>query len=398
VRIGRDQDAIYSVRIPAGDADLLLGCDMVVAASNDALAKLNRDRSHAIINDYQSATSDFIFNKDYQFPADDMKQALVHEVGEEKASFVNATNIARQLLGDSIAGNLFLLGYAYQQGLVPVSAEAIEQAIELNNVAVDMNRQAFVWGRVAAAEPEFLERQLPDLEQEFQPLTDLDEIIQWRFDYLVQYQDKAYARRYTDLVEKVSGAEQALLQSGDKAELKLTEAVARSYFKLLAYKDEYEVARLYTQTDFRDQLRQHFSGDYKVNFQFAPPIFAKKDKTTGHLKKREFGPWVWPLLKVVARLKFLRKTPWDPLGRTAERKLDRELIADFETRVERVLQLLEPNNHALAVEIAALPQTVRGFGHIKERAAQQYRRRSDELMTTMANPEENVVRFVDRVA
>lgn len=398
VRIAKQQDAIYSVRVPAGDADVLLGCDLVVAASNESLAKLRRGRSHAVVNDYQSVTSDFIFNKDYQFPAEDMKAAIAAELEEREVLFTNATATARQLLGDSIAGNLFMLGLAYQKGLVPLSGEAIEQAIELNNVAVEMNQQAFTWGRVAVAHPNLLAERLKDELEEFTPLADLDEIIQWRVNFLNQYQDQAYADKYYDFVKRVRGAEENLLHSKDKTRLSLTEAVAKSYFKLLAYKDEYEVARLYTQGDFREQLRKTFSGDFKVSFQFAPPVLARKDPSTGHLRKREFGPWIWPLLHGVARLRFLRGTRLDPLGYTAERKLDRELIKQFETSIEQTLRVLHWDNHATAIEIAALPQRVRGFGHIKQQAARSYRQKLAELSASLTRNRAEVVKIIDRVA
>ncbi|MGQ9426971.1 indolepyruvate ferredoxin oxidoreductase family protein [Gilvimarinus sp. F26214L] len=396
VRIAKQQDDIYSVRVPAGDADLLLGCDLVVSASDESLAKLRKGRSYAVVNEYQSVTSDFIFEKDYQFPAEDMKAAIGAEVGDDHLSLTDATRIARQVLGDSIAGNLFLLGYAYQRGLIPLQAESIDAAIELNKVAIEMNRQAFLWGRVAAAQPQFLDQYLGG-EQEFTPLTDLDEIIEWRAKFLVDYQDQAYADKYRNFVARVRKTEEVALGTEDKASLKFTKAVAKSYFKLLAYKDEYEVARLYTQTDFRDQLRNRFSGKFKVSFQFAPPLLAKKDPHTGHLRKREFGPWVWPLLSAVARLKFLRGTRFDPLSYTAERRLDRELIASFEQSVEQLLPNINWDNHTTAVEVAKLPQSVRGYGHVKEKAAEGYRQQLAALMDRFANREQ-VVRIVDRVA
>jgi indolepyruvate ferredoxin oxidoreductase len=395
VRIAKQQDDIYSVRVPAGDADLLLGCDLVVAASDEALAKLNQGRSHAVVNDYQSPTADFIFQKDYQFPAEDMKAALTTEVGEGKVTFTDATTVAKQVLGDSIAGNLFLLGFAYQQGLIPLSVQAIEQAIALNGVAVEMNKQAFTWGRVAVSHPDLVKQCIKD--EAFTPLTDLDEIIQWRVNFLVDYQDQAYANKYADFVRDVRQAEETLLQTKDKTRLALTKAFAKSYFKLLAYKDEYEVARLYTQSGFREELQKVFSGNYTVRFQFAAPLVAKKDPMTGQLRKREFGPWVWPLLRIMARMKFLRGTRWDPLSYTAERKLDQQLISGFETAIKSVLQTLTPDKHAIGVEIATLPQSVRGYGHVKEKASVAYEQRLNELMKSLKKPAEQVVHIVDRV-
>ncbi|MCW8193597.1 indolepyruvate ferredoxin oxidoreductase family protein [Proteobacteria bacterium 005FR1] len=398
VRIARQQDDIYSVRVPAGDADLLLGCDLVVSASDDALSKLQRKRSHAVVNDYQSVTSDFIFDKNYEFPGEEMKRSLIDELEDGRASFTNATSIARQLLGDSIAGNLFLLGYAYQKGLIPLSAQAIEEAIALNGVQVEMNRQAFLWGRVAVARPELVERSVSDDLEPFKPLSDLDEIIQWRVDYLTRYQNAAYADRYGQFVDRVRDAEQTLLQTRDKAKLTLTMAVAKSYFKLLAYKDEYEVARLYTEGNFKEKLKQTFGGDYSMQFHFAPPLLARKDPASGHLRKRQFGPWMWPLLRGMAKLRVLRGTAFDPLAKTAERKLDRALIQEFETSIEKTLKVLKRQNHAAAVRLAALPQSVRGFGHVKEKAAREYHAQVPELMQEIEHPNESVVRIIDRVA
>lgn len=398
VRIARQQEDIYSVRVPAGDADLLLGCDLVVSASDDALSKLHRKRSSAVVNDYQAVTSDFIFDKNYEFPGEDMKQALIDELEDGRASFTNASSIARQLLGDSIGGNLFLLGYAYQKGLIPLSAKAIEEAIALNGVQVQMNQQAFLWGRVAVAKPELLEGSISEDLQPFKPLTDLDEIVEWRAEYLTKYQNDAYADRYRNFVARVRKAEEAVLGRGDKSDLTLTTAVAKSYFKLLAYKDEYEVARLYTQGSFRDKVREAFNGNYSLQFHFAPPLLAKKDPATGHLRKRAFGPWVWPLLQGMAKLKVLRGTAFDPLGKTGERKLDRALIQEFESSMEKVLKVLNRQNHAAAVSVAALPQSVRGFGHVKEKAAHNYCSQLPTLMQQVENPNESVVRIVDRVA
>src|SRR5690606_648080 len=258
-RIAAKQSDIYAVRIAAGEADLLLGCDLIVAAGDESLTRLNERTSNAVVNSHESATAEFTRNPDAQVPGAAMRKAISDAVGAEKTHFVDATRLATRLMGDSIATNLFLLGFAYQQGLVPVSAEAIEKAIELNDMATELNRQAFRWGRRAVLEPESVERLARPQETEEPICRSLEEIVDWRVDFLTQYQGKALARRYRRLVERVREADTA-------DDLALSKAAARYYFKLLAYKDEYEVARLYSEPEFRQQLEAQFEGDYRLQF------------------------------------------------------------------------------------------------------------------------------------
>ena len=394
VRIGQQQEDIHSVRIPAGDADLLLGCDLVVAASDEALAKLHNERSYVITNDYQSVTSDFVQNPDYTFPAEDMKQALQAEAGADKTFFVNATSIAKNLLGDTIASNLFLLGAAYQRGLIPVSAPAIERAVELNNVAVAMNRQAFRWGRASVAEPDLLQ-QFTEVQTPPKPHS-LDEIIERRVKLLRDYQNEAYAEIYVDFVNTVRAREQKLL--GNTTELPLTEAVARNLAKLMAYKDEYEVARLYSSPEFKQQLKSQFSGNFSLNFHLAPPLLAKRDKVTGHLKKRPFGPWMLSAFNLLAKLKFLRGSALDIFAYQSERKQERQLIEDYRQALNTAVEKLSIANHKTALDIASLPQKVRGFGHVKDKATKEFYQRLDYLLPQLDQTSEQVVQIMDRVA
>jgi indolepyruvate ferredoxin oxidoreductase len=278
-----------------------------------------------------------------------------------------------------------MVGVAYQKGLLPVSAAAIERAIELNRVAVDMNRRAFLWGRRAAHDLAAVEaRAMPaaELPDHRRPSASLDETIQRRVAYLSAYQDAAYAERYRALVERVRQVEAGRV----KGSTELTEAVARYYFKLLAYKDEYEVARLYTSGDFLAQLRRQFEGQPKLRIHLAPPLLAERDPVTGRPKKRAYGPWMLAAMRHLARFKRLRGTPFDPFGYSAERRLERRLIAEYEGVLDEVLQQLTPANHDVAVELARLPEQIRGFGHVKERHLSIAKAREGELRAALRAP------------
>jgi indolepyruvate ferredoxin oxidoreductase len=307
-------------------------------------------------------------------------------VAGEQATIVEATRLASALLGDAIATNLFMVGVAYQKGLLPVSAAAIERAIELNRVGVDMNRRAFLWGRRAAHDlAAVAARAVPaaELPDHRRRSTSLDEAIRRRVAYLTEYQDAAYAGRYRALVERVRQLEPARV----KGSTELTEAVARYYFKLLAYKDEYEVARLYTSGEFQVQLQRQFEGQPKLQIHLAPPLLAERDPATGRQKKRAYGPRMLTAMRHLARFKRLRGTLFDPFGYSAERRLERRLIAEYEAVLEEVLHQLTPANHDLAVELARLPEQIRGFGHVKERHLGVAKARESELLALLRAPE-----------
>ncbi|WP_312929917.1 indolepyruvate ferredoxin oxidoreductase family protein [Stutzerimonas nitrititolerans] len=377
VRIAARQSDIYAVRIAAGEADLLLGCDLIVAAGDEALTRLNDRISNAVVNSFEGATAEFTRNPDAQVPGAAMRQAIADAVGAEKTHFVDATRLATRLMGDSIATNLFLLGFAYQQGLLPVSAEAIEKAIGLNDVSTELNRQAFRWGRRAVLERDAVERLARPVETAEPSLAGpicktLEEIVDWRVDFLTQYQNADLARRYRYLVERVREADTA-------DDLALSKAVAHYYFKLLAYKDEYEVARLYSEPEFRQQLEAQFEGDYRLQFHLAPAWLAKVDPKTGEPRKREFGPWMLDVFGVLAKLRFLRGTPLDPFGYGHDRRVERQLIADYEKTVDDLLAKLKPTNYRTAVAIAALPELIRGYGPVKERAIAKARQQEKVL-------------------
>jgi indolepyruvate ferredoxin oxidoreductase len=385
VRIARTPGDIHAVRIASGSADLLLGCDLVVSAGAETLAKLDRATSRAVVNSHETITGDFTRDPDLAFPAKEMKVSIAAAVGPDRAEFLDATRLATGLLGDSIASNLFMLGYAYQKGAVPVSADAIEEAIRLNGVAVEFNCNAFRWGRRAAVDRALVERRATPASttSESHRLSQtLDELIARRGAYLADYQDARYAKRYAGLVGRVREAEAARVPGAGT----LTEAVARGLFKLMAYKDEYEVARLYTQGDFLRRVAERFEGPYKLQFHLAPPILGDRDPRTGHLKKRSFGPWMLSAFRLLARFKRLRGTRFDIFGRTPERRTERRLIGEYEALVEEILAHLAPENHGLAAEIAGLPLEIRGFGHVKEESIARTKAREAALLARWRNP------------
>ncbi len=360
IRIADDPAKLHAVRIAAGGAKLLIGCDMVTAAGAETLAKLRAGHTRAVVNAHRTMTADFTRRPDLDFPDRRLRAALTEATGG--ADFVDATGLALALTGDSIAANMFMVGFAYQKGLLPLSEEAIRRAIELNGVAVAFNMQAFLWGRRAAHDAGAVVRIVrPAPEAETPP--SLDEFVARRVADLTRYQNAAYARRYADAVETVRAAE----AKHAKGMTGLADAVARAYFKLLAYKDEYEVARLYSDGAFARELKRQFQGGGRLGFHLAPPLFAERDPETGHLRKREYGPWVMTAFRVVAALKGLRGTALDPFGYVAERRMERRLIAEYEAVLADLLAGLNTGNHALAVEIAALPLSIRGFGHVKEK-------------------------------
>ncbi|MBU0796747.1 MAG: indolepyruvate ferredoxin oxidoreductase family protein [Alphaproteobacteria bacterium] len=386
VRIAARPEDLHASRIAHGSADLLLGCDLVVAASTEAISTLGRNRSHAVVNTQQVMTGDFTRNPNLSFPGLSLQETLSGAVDPGRVDFVNASKLATAALGDSIASNLFMLGYAWQKGLVPVSAEALDKAIELNGVAIAFNREAFLWGRRAAHDLALVERilqpapakpgALPDI------ATTLEAVVEKRMAHLTAYQDAAYAARYKALVDTVQAAE----KNRAPGRTGLTEAVARYYHKLLAIKDEYEVARLYTDGTFLKQLRTQFEGDYKLEFHLAPPLLAERDATTGHLKKRTYGPWMLKAFGVLAKMKGLRGTALDLFGRTEERRMERRLITEYEALVGELLAGLSAENHGIAVALAALPDKIRGYGHVKEAHLAKAKAEEKQLLTAFRDP------------
>lgn len=383
IRIAATPQDLHAVRIAAGAADVVIGGDLIVTASAEALTKMAPGRTRVVTNAAEIPTIDFLRNPDWAFPEQELRTRLREAVGEESAEFLDATGLATRLMGDAIATNLFLLGYAWQKGWVPVRHESLMRAIELNGVAVDMNRAAFLWGRRMAHEPQAVrDFARPAAESGARFARTLDEVIERRAAYLVDYQDEAYAERYRRLVARVREAERAL--RGAPAEetpgtMPLTDAVARSYFKLLAIKDEYEVARLYCDPKFWQKLEDTFEGPFEVRFHLAPPLLARPDPVTGLIAKREYGPSMRHAFALLAKMKRLRGTALDPFARTEERRWERGLVAEFEGDVDRVLRELTAERLALATELLSLPQRIRGYGHVKRAAGEEAARRRAAL-------------------
>ncbi len=369
VRIADRQEDIYSTRVGTGAADLVIGCDEIVTASRDALSRMGEGRTHAAVNATSAPTAAFVKNPNWQFPASTAENDVRTACGADRVDFINAGKVATALMGDSIATNMFMLGYAWQKGWVPLSEAALIKAIELNGVSIEFNKQAFVWGRNAAHDWAAVERlaKLNDVQAQvidFKRTPSLESTVETRVEFLTKYQDAAYAEQYRAFVEKVRAAESEVV--GEGRALKLTEAVARYLFKLMAYKDEYEVARLHADTAFKAKIEGMFEGDYKVKFHLAPPLFAKRD-AEGHLVKQEFGPWMMKAFGVLAKLKFLRGTAFDLFGHTEERKIERALIGQYRATIEALLPKLTMLNLPKAAAIASIPEDIRGFGHVKEK-------------------------------
>jgi indolepyruvate ferredoxin oxidoreductase len=361
VRICDEPEGLHAVRVATGEADAVIGGDMIVTASPDALARMHTGRTRVVVNCAETPTAEFTRNPDWQFPLTRMQALIGETVGSGAAHFIEASDLALRLLGDSIAGNLFLLGYAWQQGMVPVSGEAIDRAIELNGTAVAMSRAAFLWGRRAAHDPAAVTAYARP-KVAVPPAPTFAEVIAKRVRFLTDYQDAAYAEHYRLQVEKVRAAEAAINSS------QLTEAVARNLFKLMAIKDEYEVARLYAETDFLQKISEGFEGDYTLRFHLAPPLLARPDPKTGRVKKMAFGPWMLTAFTWLAKARRYRGSRWDVFGRSEERRLERALLADYEADLAALLPKLERTTLIDAISLASLPEKIRGFGHVKRRS------------------------------
>ncbi len=361
VRICDDPDAIHAVRVATGEADAVIGGDVIVTASPDALSRMQSGRTRVVVNCAETPTADFTRNPDWQFPLARMQGTVSEAVAEGAAHFIDATELARRLMGDAIAGNLFLLGYAWQLGLVPLSWEALDRAIELNGTAVAMNRAAFLWGRRAAHDLAGVMAYAKPVAA-VPPAPTFDELVAKRVAFLTSYQDASYAERYRRQVLAVHAAGTTAL-----AETVAT-AVANSLFKLMAIKDEYEVARLYAETDFVQKLGDSFEGDFSLRFHLAPPLLARPDPTTGLIRKMSFGPWMLTAYRWLARARRWRGSRWDVFGRTEERRRERGLLAEYEADLAALLAKPTSLEQTEALALLALPEKIRGYGHIRRKA------------------------------
>jgi indolepyruvate ferredoxin oxidoreductase len=373
VLIGDTQQDIRTTRVGTAAADLILACDPIVTVNYETLARMREGRTHVALNSHSAPTASFVKNANWQNPQDACGQQIAKAVGTEGVGSFDADAAATQLMGDTIFVNPMILGYAWQRGWIPLGLESLMRAIELNGVAIDANKAAFAWGRQAAHRPADLAQRLnPGQVVEFKKRETLESLVARRVEFLTAYQNTAYAEQYRAFVHKVQQAEAGLGKTS------LSETVARYLFKLMAYKDEYEVARLHSDPAFLERVNSMFEGDFKLNYHLAPPATAKKN-AKGELLKQKYGPSMLSGFRLLAKLKGLRGTALDPFGRTQERKTERALIDEYRASIEAVLAGLGAHNHALALEIAALPEHIRGYGHVKERNLAAARLRGDAL-------------------
>ncbi|HYW56981.1 MAG TPA: indolepyruvate ferredoxin oxidoreductase family protein [Polaromonas sp.] len=381
VLIGASQDDIRTTRVSMAGADLIIGCDPIVTAGKETMMRMREGRTHVALNSYSSPTAAFVHNANWQNPAEACAAEIARAVGLNGVGVFNADAAATILMGDSIYTNPMMLGYAWQKGWIPLEYASLMRAIELNAVAIENNKTAFEWGRRAAHD-------LPSMEKLFvsaqiiampTPRQGVADLVARRVEFLTAYQNTAYAKRYESFVNRVQQAESAL------GKTLLTQNVAKYLFKLMAYKDEYEVARLHTDRSFHDKVNAMFEGDFKLNYHLAPPMITKKNDK-GELQKKKFGPWMLRAFRVLAKLKGLRGTGLDPFGRTEERKMERALIGQYLDSMEEVLSALTPANHAAAVEIARIPELIRGYGHVKARNVRQAQQQWPDLMAAFHRP------------
>jgi len=361
VLLAKHQDDIQTTRVSMAAADLILGCDPIVAAGKETLSRMLEGRTHVALNSHSTPTAEFVKNTQWQNPAEICAAEIAAAVGFQGLASFDAEHLSSQLMGDTIYINPMLLGYAWQKGWVPLSHEALKRAIELNEVAVSQNLAAFEWGRHAAHQLPAVQALLsPQQIIHFKKRDRLEDLIATRVEFLTAYQNTSYAKQYEEFVLKVKSVESPLGQS------LLSETVARQLFKLMAYKDEYEVARLHTDKQFLERVKTQFEGDFKVFYHLAPPIIAKRNEK-GHLIKQKMSPHMVLVFKVLAQLKFLRGTALDLFGRTEERQTERALIQEYKEAILELLASLNSENHALAVKMANVTEQIKGFGHVKEK-------------------------------
>lgn len=389
VRVAASPSLLNQVRIDLRQADAVFACDLVVAAMPDSLGVMQLGVTKVVANEREIPTAEFTRNRDASINKAGLLEKLAASAGADNVSQLDAQEIAARFLGDPIGGNILMMGYAWQAGLVPVSLPALMRAMELNNVAVDMNKRAFMLGRLAAADRAALERLMPTPVKviQFAAPKSLSEVLAFRVDWLTKYQNSNYARQFEDAVAAVE--RQEILLEGKASRRRLSLAVARNLFKVMAYKDEYEVARLHSDPAFREQIDAQFEGDYTLEFYMAPPLLARRKPGSNVPAKMTFGAWLMPALSILARCKSLRGTPFDPFGYTRERRRERSLRARYLDFARELASGLRADNKELALQIAQLPGVVRGYGHVKLAALDVLDTQWDELLAQFrARPEQ----------
>jgi indolepyruvate ferredoxin oxidoreductase len=361
ILIANTQNEIRTTRVSMAAADLIIGCDPIVSASKETTLRMRPGRTHVALNSNSTPTAAFVKNGNWQNPAEQCVAEITAQVGVDGVGAFDADTLAKQLMGDTIYVNPMILGYAWQKGWLPLHRESLVRAIELNDVQVKNNLAAFEWGRHAAHQPDALMKTIqPSQVIQFKKRESLEDLIADRMTRLTNYQDNAYALLYQGIVARVQAAEAPL------GKTLLSDTVARQLYRLMAYKDEYEVARLHTQTGFMERIQNSFEGDFKVHYHLAPPLWSKRN-SQGELVKRKFGPIMLTGFKVLAKLKGLRGTKLDYFGKTEERQTERALIREYMQHLDRVLTSLNSDTHSHAVKVAQVPENIKGYGHVKER-------------------------------
>ena len=384
IRLAETPQQLNQVRIDNEQADALIGCDLVVSSSPRASRTYRAGKTRAVVNTAEMSTADFVRFRDASLRTNDRVAAIKAVVGSDNLSIVAANQLAEKLLGDTIFANVLMLGFAWQKGLLPLSLDALLRAVELNAVAIEANKAALQWGRIAAADMTVIDKlttPVPAL-----PVADesTDAMIERRAAFLVGYQNQALADRFRELIDRVRETENAVAIGSER----LTRTVVRGYFKTLAYKDEYEVARLHTDTAFLDDVKQRWGDGARMRFHLAPPLLSRDRDARGRPRKREFGAWMLPLFRILAGMKGLRGTAFDVFGYTAERRMERALISEFEATIEQLLARLSGHNVADAATIAGRYLDIRGYGPVKELAAAEVRADIDARLANYTNDQQ----------
>lgn len=389
IRIANKPGTIAVARIPNGEGQLLIGCDFVVSADSDTLATLN-NKASAIINTQKIMTAEFTKNPEAQFPAQALQSQLENVIAKDNIHYLNAHQLVKKLFGHSKTLNILLLGISYQNGKLPLSADAIEQAIQLNNQQIEDNLKAFRFGRWLAIDSEAVMSLVNAGTNSTPPVLDkLSDMIEWRMDYLRKYQNNHLAQQYQRQVQSIHQLEQSLYPGREQ----LTRAVAKAYFKLLAYKDEYEVARLLTDKKFQQQLDQHFEGNYRVSLHFAPS-WAPQLLLNNPEKKITVGRWIMPLLKLLANFRFLRNTHLDPFRYSKEHQWERRMISNYRHLLQRIKNHCHRGNYHTAIELAQLPEMIKGYGPIKLASIKKHEEQRRHLLQRFRHPERDIVRIM----
>ena len=379
IRLADEKRRLGSGRIGVGATDLLLACDLVVAGSDGIISRLSEQRTTGVVNDDVTPTAAFVTDGSIDLAASPDRRSIAKRTRSD-SEFLHATHIATRLMGDSIASNLFLLGFAWQRGRIPLSRDALQRAIELNGVAVKNSLAAFEWGRLAAHDMSAIEDVLGGRKvSRDEDVEDVDALISQRMDELVAYQDRNYADRYRNLIDCVRVAEMKIAAEPGE----LTRAVAWNFYKLLAYKDEYEVARLYTDGRFEKRIAEVFEGDYKIEFNMAPPLLAKRDPSNGLPRKRSFGPWMMLALRTLTKFRKLRGGVLDPFGYQAERRKERAMVYEYEQKITEICAQLDGNNYPNAIATARIPEGIAGYGYVKDKSIEKV---EAEALASSATP------------